>query len=458
MLISSPNLFLLQLLLLLFHITTSMKPKLLFTLNIRVNGFMIPKQVRYTSTDTPHTAAGRFCLRITGKKDLSCMQTVFSAIHGRLRWANDDENYQPVHHSISLPVDFNHPPPRFDISSENDVFNGVSFLQNEGYAVFKNVADNEQVQKSINLFWKFMGKFDVIENFPSTYDNIPSNEFGIILQYGIGQSEFMWNIRTLPNVHKAFTAVWNNSDLITDFGGAVVLRPINNCTAGKWRTAESWYHVDQNGKSRSGLQTIQGSLILTNQTRKTGGLVVLPKSWKYHNQLSERASMHWNVSNDSHFLLVPKNDEIFNHYTRNNQPLFVSAEPGDLVLWDSRTVHCNTIGESITNASADQAWERKRKTDEVLTAEVTPRMDEEHVFLEREEQCNWGGGSKKLQRLVALVSMCPRSFATEDVLIQRRKAVHRQQTTTHWPQLFVADDPGEVLEKTLTEWQQKLIG
>ena len=64
----------------------------------------------------------------------------------------------------------------------------------------------------------------------------------------------------------------------------------------------------------------------------------------------------------------------------------------------------------------------------------------------------------QLQRLVGLVSMSPRAFASEEVLVQRRKAVHLGQTTTHWPHLFVADDPGPWEEKELTELQTRLIG
>ena len=37
---------------------------------------------------------------------------------------------------------------------------------------------------------------------PLTWDNIPTNEYGILLQFGIGQSPAMWHVRTLPNVHK----------------------------------------------------------------------------------------------------------------------------------------------------------------------------------------------------------------------------------------------------------------
>ena len=57
---------------------------------------------------------------------------------------------------------------------------------------------------------------------PLTWDNIPTNEYGILLQFGIGQSPAMWHVRTLPNVHKVFAAAWGTEELIVDFGGAVI--------------------------------------------------------------------------------------------------------------------------------------------------------------------------------------------------------------------------------------------
>ena len=65
----------------------------------------------------------------------------------------------------------------------------------------------------------------------------------------------------------------------------------------------------------------------------------------------------------------------------------------------------------------------------------------------------------RLKRLAALVSMAPRSMATDQVLAQRRQAVRHGQTTTHWPFLFVADDPGPLRQDiSFSPLQEKLIG
>ena len=411
---------------------------LLFTINIRIHpNNLIPHQVKYYTNDTPTTSATRFCQQVTQLPPTPhCLNVVTTAIKKRIAWST---SYQQVAHNISLlqSIDFNRPPPRFNVNNSTTLQQGVRYLEQHGYVVFSNVANSKQVQQSKALFWKFMQRFNAFKDQPLTWDNIPSNDYGIILQFGIGQSDFMWYVRTLPNVMKTFASVWDTKDLIVDFGGAVVLRPITNCTAKKWRTMESWYHVDQNAESKPGLQTIQGSLILSNQTKANGGLVVIPSSWKDHDGLSRRANRHWNVNDyNNHFLLVPQKDPIFDQ----EKPLFVAAEPGDLVLWDSRTVHCNTIGEKVRAL---------KNLENVENVEIDIELDE------ASETCDV---PDELQRLVALVSMAPRAFASDEVLKERRKGVYHDQTTTHWPHLFAADDPAVYRDRELSELQRRLIG
>lgn len=65
---------------------------------------------------------------------------------------------------------------------------------------------------------------------------------------------------------------------------------------------------------------------LTKQTDETGGIVVVPESWKYHNELTERARAHWGSDEDAQFLLVPPSDEIL----KKMQPIFLHVDPGDV--------------------------------------------------------------------------------------------------------------------------------
>lgn len=69
------------------------------------------------------------------------------------------------------------------------------------------------------------------------------------------------------------------------------------------------------------------------------------------------------------------------------------AEPGDLILWDSRTIHGGKVGTG----------------------------DCSHL------------GEGDLARLSFTVCMTPKSWADKDVLSKRRNAFMTAQALTHWP-------------------------
>ena len=436
-----------------------------FLLHIRVGASLKPHKLVVLHGDDAETAALRFCnsLLAPGSDASSCIKFVIPMVERRMSWANTKRSFMPVHHGQDLlrSVDFDAETPRFNVNSPHELWDGVAFLRREGYAVFSGVASPDEVSTAEDLMWDYFESLGVgiLRGDPKTWDEIPANEYGILLQFGIGQSAAMWHIRTLPNIHKVFSAVWGTDDLIVDFGGAVIFRPlVSNCTE-RWRTAEGWMHVDHNARRRPGLQTIQSSFLLTPQNKSNGGLVVIPRSWKHHDAVSHRASTYWNAADDNHFLLIPPGDPVL----ESAQPRFVAAERGDLVMWDSRTVHCNTAGEpSLTPTGFPEVQNENVRADH-QTMQATVEGESLEFQNISPFMCNATSeftNIRSLRRLAALVSMAPRSMATEDVLALRRKAVHNRQTTTHWPFLFVADDPSPHLEGDLhlTPLQKKLIG
>ena len=450
-----------------------------FTLHVRVGESLRPyKLVVFHNDTTAKVAAMRFCQSLlhsslaTAGEEYNhqanvnhCIKTLSPGIERRMLWAQEKRSFMPVPHQRELlrSVDFNANTPRFNANSPTGLLAGVEFLRHHGYAVFKDVATSNQVSRAIDLMWDYLESLSVgiRRDTPHTWDNIPANEYGILLQFGIGQSDAMWYIRTLPIVHKVFAAVWGTDELIVDFGGAVIFRPlVPNCTAQKWRTAESWFHTDQNARSRPGMQTVQGAFMMTRQTPETGGLVVVPESWKHHEDLCNRATAYWGAGDDNnHFLLVPPGDELLHwNDSGNSRPRFVNAEKGDLVLWDSRLVHCNTIG---THALSVAKRNVAKKGVNSFQMDETGIRDSTSSIHHNESSCKlesaWANITG-LKRLAALVSMAPRSMATETVLAQRWQAVRRGQTTTHWPFLFVADDPGPLRDVALSPLQKRLIG
>lgn len=135
--------------------------------------------------------------------------------------------------------------------------------------------------------------------------------------------------------------------------------------------------MDQNPLHKQGLKAVQGMIPLYPVNRAVGGLEVVPATntdacqavlrREYADQLAK---------NKSDFLLVKEGKSY------HGQGQLVLAQPGDLILWDSRTVHGGVVGSG----------------------------DMSHL------------GIGDLARLSFTVCMTPKKWATRDVLIGRRYA------------------------------------
>ena len=168
--------------------------------------------------------------------------------------------------------------------------------------VIKNVANKEQQETAVSLFWDLCESKQpsIKRDKPSSWDTahwVASPSVGIMsgilslfsslpshlpsyhntslsncskihlahqnifhfliftLGYGIGQSEFLWYARLLPKVREAFSLIWADDDLLVSYDGCGVFRPpeVNE----EWRTQGAWYHIDQNLYNRPGLHAIQ---------------------------------------------------------------------------------------------------------------------------------------------------------------------------------------------------------
>mmetsp|Transcript_44384 Transcript_44384/g.87709 ORF Transcript_44384/g.87709 Transcript_44384/m.87709 type:complete len:192 (-) Transcript_44384:249-824(-) len=101
----------------------------------------------------------------------------------------------------------------------------------------------------------------------------------------------------------------------------------------------------------------------------------------------------------------------------------VLAEPGDLILWDSRTVHGGVVGTGRPSAEVH------------------------------------GGGRVDLARLSLTVCMTPACKAEPSVLGTRRRGFERGSTFTHWPHeaRVARSGRGNVTLPELTPQQLSLV-
>jgi hypothetical protein len=229
----------------------------------------------------------------------------------------------------------------------------------------------------------------------STWDDeewYPAPRNGILNAMGTGQSSFAWQARLFPKVKDTFAAVWDTDELLTSFDGVNVFRPW--VKENSWKTKGGWWHVDQNGyfEERRQRISVQGLVAYTAATAVTGGLCVLAGSHKKFVEMSLRNELAYMEGN------YLKADETILNDSEFEKRL-VCCEAGDLVIWDGRTVHCNTPGKDSEQMQQDPST---------------------------------------ILRACAYVCMTPLAWATPDCLVARRSAFVHNESTTHWPHIFTS--------------------
>ena len=312
-----------------------------------------------------------------------------------LEATNDKQQFEKSQPRIDVT-----PSPRFDIHDPQM----LAYLQEFGYVVVRNVVDEDQIRAATDLVWQFLEssagwkREDSSTWTTESFAKIGMPQTGIINGAGVGQSKAQWYIRCLPTVQAAFQKVWSSHmenshrdkhaavSLLTSFDGINVYRPWRDNA--EWKTVGGWTHVDQ-GRSKHGFHCIQGLVSLTNSTPETGGLVVMPGTHEHHS-----AFINSHATNEFDFARIPRDSPSLPKEMRNCIRL-VTASAGDLILWDSRTIHDNTPAIS-------EAAEEKSRPDELL-------------------------------RIVSYICMTPSIFASNKVLEQRNEAYRRNITTSHWP-------------------------
>mmetsp|Transcript_28148 Transcript_28148/g.38884 ORF Transcript_28148/g.38884 Transcript_28148/m.38884 type:complete len:261 (+) Transcript_28148:707-1489(+) len=201
-----------------------------------------------------------------------------------------------------------------------------------------------------------------------------------------------------------------------------------------------WYHVDQNSIHKPGKTCVQGLLSMYDVNKTTGGLTVIPGSHKEFLECGKRIE---NITNMGDFVPIPRSDPIL-----EKDAIIVTCEAGDLCLWDSRTIHCNTPAPMVLNEKEKKNEKKKKKKKGEDSGEsggkAASSAEEKGIMEEKGEECDdssqkeekGGGDFDELLRMVCYICMTPASKASTQVIEQRRKAVKAGITTNHWPHEF----------------------
>jgi hypothetical protein len=276
----------------------------------------------------------------------------------------------------------------------------LAYLRDHGYVVVAGVLTDAQCERALDLTWDYLEDLDtgIDRHDWRTWgdDRWPTAAHGGILPgHGIGHSAAQWFIRSVPSVKQAFVAVWDEDDLLVSFDGMALWRPWALNETWKTNRGGSWLHIDQHPISRPGRQCVQGLVNLLPTSPSTGGNVLIPGSHKAFETIPHvYPTRLGRLPPDLDHFRFPADDPLL----RGAGPIICRLEAGDMLLWDSRTIHCSSA--SLEPPAAEQA----------------------------------------LMRAISLVCMMPRRLTPPEVLEQRRRAVEGVISTTNWTDRFINAD------------------
>ncbi|KAJ5809649.1 uncharacterized protein N7503_001867 [Penicillium pulvis] len=275
-------------------------------------------------------------------------------------------------------------------------------LFQNGYVVIKNAIPKERcnhyIEKMFQWLESFPLGFDRYDRSTWTDCHLPEHiKGGMYHGYRVQHERFMWEARSEAGVIDAFEKLWGTDKLLVSFDGMNFVLP-----SGKpLPQTQPWPHIDQS-PLREGMQCVQGILNFAPNGPDDGGLLamkgstkLMPEFFKTHPKTMNRPT--WGPSDWFGF----EENEVKWFEERGCEVQKVNADAGDLILWDSRTMHYNCVPSS--------------------------------------------------QNIRAVIYACytPASFAKPETLQQKGKLFDQRIGTTHWPHdnLFTetsyAKRPGE---------------
>ncbi|KAF9892292.1 hypothetical protein FE257_002069 [Aspergillus nanangensis] len=258
----------------------------------------------------------------------------------------------------------------------------------KGYAVIKGAISSEKAahyrQKELDWLCSFDMGLDLNDRSTWTSEHLPQSfKAGMYLHYSAAHEKYVWDARLEPGVITPFAQLWNTEDLLVSFDTINITFP--GRTDVEW---SPWPHVDQ-APERKGLSCVQGILNLSEAGPKDGGLLLMEGSSKLFDQFfAGNPPDRSQGIGAKHYDFYPFKEHHVRWYEEQRCKLVkVCAEPGDLILWDSRSMHYAAF----------------------------PEPESEVI------------------RSIIYVCYTPASHATEQDLEKKKELFRKWETSTHWP-------------------------
>ncbi|GAA5869113.1 hypothetical protein JCM8547_008700 [Rhodosporidiobolus lusitaniae] len=269
-------------------------------------------------------------------------------------------------------------------------------LEENGWAVVKGAVPAERAAGYAEAAERWATQFGWKKEDRSTWrtECLPVGDAGLVNLYGSSHEKWVWEARLEPEVAETFEELWGEKELIVSFDAINFSVPVGPHARTDIEPTKPWPHIDQQPapEDRPALQfeLAQGLLAMTPSGPNDGGLVVLSKSHKlvkrFFDETGVKQEQDWGHRN--YYTFTPEDIKWFQQQP-GVEEIKVETQPGDLILWDSRTIH----------------WNRTPTAEQV--------------------------------RVVVYVCMCPKRMANKEVLEKRKECFEKRLATTHWPAPFV---------------------
>ena len=261
-----------------------------------------------------------------------------------------------------------------------------------GVGIIPDVLNKEEILGMRNGMWDYLEhvtqKFDkpISRNDEKTwveYVKMFPKHSMLLQQYGVGHSQFVWDVRQNPKVVDIFSKLWEtpSEELLTSFDGASFHFPPEITKRGWYR--KTWYHTDQS-YFRPDFECVQSWVTAYDVNEGDATLAFMECSNIYHKQFQD----HFQIKDKSDWYKHSEIEQKF-YEDKGCEEKRIKCKAGSMVFWDSRTIHCGTEAQ---------------KTRE-----------------------------KQNMRNIVYVCMIPRNLASEASIRKKQKAFNELRMTTHWP-------------------------
>ncbi|KAH8748906.1 phytanoyl-CoA dioxygenase [Hyaloscypha finlandica] len=253
-------------------------------------------------------------------------------------------------------------------------------LREKGFAVVKNAIPQYRAAKYQEKAYEWLKSFGTELDFnrPETWikENLPvQSKINTFNGYCMLHEKFMWDARQEPGVLDTFAKIWGTDELLVSFDSLNITFPNRKDV----ERLGAWEHVDQS-PFRRGLHCIQGIIALSPSGPEDGGLLVYPGSHKLMDEFLDTQTDKSTWERIDRFAFDQSQLSWF--AARGIQPEKVCAEVGDLILWDSRTIHYGSVPS-----------EKSTQIRTAIYAAYTPARLASEETLEKKTEIfgQWGG-------------------------------------------------------------------